>query len=112
MEAFMKNSLSDLRPATLIGFLVVLLLIALELINRQDLNLGFPTALFFMLWLLPIVFTLTVLPIIRDIQNRENILAHPISFLVRVIIMSMIALMWINIITDQWGCFVGVPNCD
>ena len=108
----MKNTIADFKPASLIGFLVVLPLIILELVNGQDLNLGFPTALFFMLWLLPVLFTITLLPIIRTMQSGENILTHPTLLLLRVIFMAFITLMWINIIIDQMPCFMGVPNCD
>ena len=108
----MKNTIADFKPASLIGFLVVLPLIVLELINGQNLDLGFPTALFVMLWLLPVLFTITLLPIIRTIQNRENILAHPIPLLLRITFITITSLMWINIIIDQLPCFMGVPNCD
>jgi hypothetical protein len=112
MEAFMKNTIADIKPASLISFIIVLPFIILEMVNGQDLDLGFPTALFFMLWLLPVIFIVTLLPIIRTIQNREPLLAHPILLFLRVAFLVFIAVMWMNIMIDQMPCFMGVPNCD
>ena len=108
----MKNTIVDIKPASLISFIIVLPFIILEMINGQDLDLGFPTALFFMLWLLPVIFIATLLPIIRTIQNREPLLAHPILLFLRVAFLVFIAVMWMNIMIDQTPCFMGVPNCD
>ena len=108
----MKNTIANIKPASLISFIIVLPFIILEMINGQDLDLGFPTALFFMLWLLPVIFIATLLPIIRTIQNQETLLAHPILLFLRVAFLVFIAVMWMNIMIDQMPCFMGISNCD
>jgi len=92
--------------------MLVLPLATLELINRQRFQEGFPFALFGILWLLPAAFILILMPILRSVRAGNGSMANPISLLLRVTFLILVAGLWIGIILDQIPCFLGVPNCD
>jgi len=72
----------------------------------------FPFALFGVLWLLPTAFILLVAPVVSRLRSGENILAHPVTLLLRITILAIVATMWVSLLKDQMPCFLGVPNCD
>ena len=85
----------------------------MEVLNRREFNEGFPFPLFILMWLLPLVFIFTGMPIIRSLrQAGDNVLAKPILLLIRVVILIFIAWFWVSLLIDQLPCFLGVPNCD
>jgi ABC-type amino acid transport system permease subunit len=84
----------------------------LELINRRSFHEGFPIVLFGLLWLLPVAFILILMPIVRNVRAGNRIMVNPISLLLRVAFLILIAWLWGGIILDQMPCFLGVPNCD
>jgi len=108
----MQTLLTNLRSPALISFLLVLPFMVMELINRRSFNEGFPIPLFAVMWLLPMLFILTGMPIVRNLLAGNSIIASPVNLLIRVVILVFIAWMWAGILIDQWPCFVGVPNCD
>ncbi len=109
----MQNILTNIRVPAIISFLLVLPFMLLEAVNRRNFNEGFPLPLFVMMWLLPVLFLLTGMPIIRNLrQTAGNILANPIVLLIRVVFLIFLAWFWFSLLIDQWPCFVGVPNCD
>jgi len=108
----MKNMLINLRSPALISLLLVLPFMILELINRQSFNEGFPIPLFVILWLLPLIFIVVLMPIVRNVRAGDSLMAHPIQLLIRVVILVLIAWMWTSLLVDQMPCFLGVPNCD
>jgi len=108
----MKNILATLRSPVIISLLLVAPFAVLELVNRRNFNEGFPFPLFALLWLLPLVFIVTLMPIVRNIRAGNSLLANPVLLLIRVIFLVFIAWMWFGIMIDQMPCFLGVPNCD
>lgn len=108
----MKNTLTNLRSPMLISFLLVLPFMAMEIINRRSFNEGFPIPLFVIMWLLPILFILTVMPIVRNVRAGNSLLASPVNLLFRIVVLVFITWMWAGILVDQTSCFLGVPNCD
>ena len=108
----MKNSLIHPRSAALISLLLVFPFMILELINRRNFHEGFPVTLFVVMWLLPMMFILTVMPIVRNVRAGNSIVANPINLVLRAVFLALIALMWMGILIDQMHCFLGVPNCD
>jgi len=108
----MKNILTSLRSPAIISLLLVVPFMILELVNRRNFNEGFPVPLFGFLWILPILFIITMMPIVRNIQAGNSIIANPIILLIRVVFLAFIAWMWISLMIDQMPCFLGVPNCD
>jgi len=85
---------------------------SLEWVNRRAFNEGFPLGLFGILWLLPVVFMMILLPIMRNVRVGNSIMANPLTLLLKIILLILIAWLWITTILDQMPCFVGIPNCD
>ena len=108
----MKNFLTNLRSPAALSFLLVLPFIIMEVVNRRNFNQDFPIPLFVILWLLPVLFILTVMPIVRNVRAGTNIVVSPVLLLVRVIFLAFVLWMWFGIVIDQLPCFLGVPNCD
>jgi hypothetical protein len=107
-----KNILTNLRSPTIVSFILVIPFMILELVNRRNFNEGFPIPLFVFMWLLPMLFILTVMPIVRNVLAGNSIIANPVILLLRVVFLAFIVWMWFGILIDQMPCFLGVPNCD
>jgi hypothetical protein len=95
----MQTILTNLRLPAIVSFLLILPFMIMEVVNRRNFNEGFPIPLFVFMWILPMLFLLIGMPIVRNIRAGNSILANPIALLIRVAI-------------DQMPCFLGVPNCD
>ena len=108
----MQTILTNLKSPALISFLIVLPFMILELVNRRNFNADFPFPLFIIMWLLPMLFILTGMPIIRNIRAGNSILANPVILLIRVVFLIFITWFWTALLIDQMPCFLGVPNCD
>ena len=113
----MRTLFINIRSSALFGLLIVLPFIMMELINRQEFRaLGkedFPFALFGILWLGAMLFVLTGMPILRTLRRaRHNLFAHPVSLVLRMVVLVALAWAWGSWIVDQWPCFIGVLNCD
>jgi uncharacterized membrane protein len=108
----MKNILTNFRSPGIISLVLVFPFIMLELVNRRNFNEGFPIVLFGLMWLLPMIFIVILMPIVRNVQAGNSIIANPIILLLRVAFLALIAWMWVGILIDQMPCFLGVPNCD
>jgi hypothetical protein len=108
----MQALLTTLRIPAIVSFILVLPFMIMEVINRRNFNEGFPIPLFVIMWLLPILFILTGMPIVRNINGGNSLLANSILLVVRVTFLAFLAWMWVGILIDQMPCFLGVPNCD
>lgn len=108
----MKHVLTNLRTPALLSLLLVLPLMLMELVNRRQFDEDFPIILFAVMWLLPVIFIVILMPIVRTIRAGNSILANPISLFLRVAFLSLIAVVWVNALIDQMPCFLGVPLCD
>ena len=101
-----------LRSPALISLLIIIPFMVMEVVNRREFNEGFPIPLFVMMWVLPLIFILIATPIIQNIHAGNNIMAHPVNILLRVIVLILVAWIWAGLLIDQMLCFLGVPNCD
>lgn len=108
----MHSILTNLRWPAILSFLLVIPFMVMEIVNRRNFNEGFPIPLFIFMWLLPTLFLLTGLPIMRNVWAGNRILANPILLLLRVAFMALIVWAWFVLVIDQMPCFLGVPNCD
>ena len=108
MQTILKTSGSS----ALISFLLILPFMIMEVVNRRNFNEGFPVPLFVMMWLLPMLFILIGMPIVRSLRTGNSLLANSLILMVRVIFLALLAWMWLGILIDQMPCFLGVPNCD
>ena len=107
-----KGILTHLGLVTIISLLLVLPFTILEWVNRRTFHETFPITLFGILWLLPVIFILILMPIVQAVRLGNRIWANPIGLLLRVVCLILIAGLWIGIIVDQMPCFLGVPDCD
>lgn len=107
----MKNMFLTLRSPALISLFLIIPFMIMEVVNRREFNEGFPFPLFIIMWLLPVLFILTGMPILRNMRG-DNVLAGPALLLIRVVILIFIAWFWAALLIDQMPCFLGVPNCD
>jgi hypothetical protein len=108
----MQNMLANLRTPAITSFLFILPFMVMELINRRNFNEGFPFPLFIILWLLPVLFILTGMSIVRNVRTGNSLLANPMFLLIQVVFLGFLVWMWFGIVMDQMPCFLGVPNCD
>jgi len=112
MKETMRNIFANLKSPAVISFILVLPFMILEVVNRRSFNEGFPIPLFVILWILPIIFIVTLTPIVQSVRTRSSVMAKPIPLLLRVVFLILILWLWGGIIIDQLPCFLGVPNCD
>jgi hypothetical protein len=107
---------APLRIPAIIGFLTTLPFMILELVNRVNrwnFNEDFPRIiLFIMMWLLATLFSLTVTPIVQNVRVGNNVLAKPVTLVLRVVFLAFLVWLWFGLVLDQIPCFLGVPNCD
>lgn len=112
----MKDRFIFLGGAILFGLLLTAPFAFMEYWNNPRIQSGefqFPFLLFLGLLLLPTIFFLVATPIGRSVWAGESVLAHPISFVLRAMLLAFVAILWLNLIRDQMPCFLGgVPGCD
>ena len=101
-----------LRSPSLISLLLVIPFMIMEIVNRRGFDEGFPIPLFAMMWILPVLFILTRMPILRNLRAGDTLIAQPINLLIRVVVLVLVAILWTGLLLDQMPCFLGVPNCD
>jgi hypothetical protein len=101
-----------LRSPALISLLLVIPFMVMEVADRRGFNEGFPIPLFVIMWLLPLSFILTAMPMVRNLQAGNSLMAQPVNLLIRIVILVFVAWMWTSLLIDQMPCFLGVPNCD
>jgi len=108
----MKNFLIPLRSPALISLLFVIPFMIMEVVTTQNLNAIVNVPLFGIMWFLPMIFILILMPIMRNVHAGNNLTAKPVILVFSVILLVLIALAWGGIVADQMPCFLGVPNCD
>ena len=108
----MKNMFLTFRSPALISLLLVIPFMITEIVNRQEFNEGFPIPLFVIMWILPVIFIITGMPIVQNLRAGNSIMTQPINLLLRVVVLIVIAFFWTGLLLDQMPCFLGVPNCD
>lgn len=109
-----RNIAMNAKSAALIGFVLVLPFALLEALNNAITRQNAPglIVLFGLLWLLPVAFVVTLVPVVRAARAGKSLTARPINLLSRVAFLALIAMLWGGIVIDQLPCFMGVPNCD
>ena len=108
----MRDIINNLRVPAIISSLLLLPLLILELINQPGFQEAFPIYLFVILWLLPVIFTFTLISLMYNLRGGQSIKDNLTGFLLKVAIIILAAGLWVAIILDQMPCFLGIPNCD
>jgi hypothetical protein len=96
----------------IVGTTLLLPFMVLEIANRRRFHEDFPVVLFGVLWLMPVVFVLILLPTMRILKAASRSVVGTVSLLAGIALLLVIAWLWISIILDQMPCFLGVTNCD
>jgi hypothetical protein len=73
--------------------------------------IGSLIALFIFL-LLPLALFVSLRPIVSNFRAGNGLAASPANLLVALVSFGYLAFVVINIIVDQYPCWMGVPNCD
>ena len=50
--------------------------------------------------------------IVRTLRAGGRLFAHPIHWIIAILISTFIAIGLVNLLLDQWPCFIGVRGCD
>ena len=109
----MKNFHSNMIIAAVVSLALVVPFMVMEYANTSGFaRMGFPVSLFAALWLLQFAFVGLLLPPIQQVRAGVGLLAAPVAFLFRMVLMIAIAVVWFSLVSDQMPCFLGVPNCD
>lgn len=110
----MKTITKDLGLAAIISFMLLLPFAILEALNNTITRQNAPglLLLFGLLWLLPTVFIVILIPMVRTVRAGNSIMANPISLVFKVAFLALIITIWGWGFIDQLPCFLGVPNCD
>jgi hypothetical protein len=108
----MKNVLTNIKSPALISLLLVIPFIVLEIVNTRNLNAIFNFPLFGIMWLLPMLFIIILMPIVRNVRAGNSVAAKPVILFLSIIFLAVIVFVWGSIVADQMPCFLGVPNCD
>lgn len=113
-EDLTKSIYTNLKSAALISLILVLPFVILESLNNTITKQNAPglIVLFGLLWLLPIAFIVTIVPVVRTVRAEQSVMANPINLLFRAAFLALVAIIWTGILIDQLPCFMGVPNCD
>lgn len=108
----MKDIFTNIKSPALISLLLVIPFMVMEAVNTRNLNAIFNVPLFGIMWLLPMIFIIILLPIVRNVRAGNSLAAKPVTLVLSLICLVLIALAWGNLVADQMPCFLGVPNCD
>jgi hypothetical protein len=103
--------LKTIGAATVFSSVLVLPLMTLQLVNRSDAQ-QVPFVLFALLWLLPFMWWLLLVPTVEASRRLRNAGASLIKLLPSVATLALMAWFWTGVVVDQMPCFLGVPNCD
>lgn len=98
--------------SAVLGFIFLIPLIVLEVINRWQFQEGFPFALFIFLWVSQTLFIFILIPVIETFKSGKPLTKNPMKFLLQIGVLIFITYIWISWVSDQWPCFMGVPDCD
>lgn len=102
-------------PITLpaiIGFVLLLPFLILEWATRSDISRANASImLWLILWLLSTTFFAILIPVVQDVQVRNNIMAKSVSLLPVVVFLVILAWAWGALVMDQMPCFVGATGC-
>jgi len=108
----MNTMFANLKLPALISLLLVVPFMIMEVVNTQNINAVFNIPLFGLMWLMPTIFLVILIPMLQTVRSGNSLMTRPINLLARVVLLILIALMWTSLVMDQMPCFLGVPNCD
>lgn len=120
-----KHEITNPKPTLIIGFTLILFVVIPSLLSERLFNgtntefvsvfgLQVPSQLIaFVIFSLPVMAGIIASrPIVSTLRSGGSLFAHPIHLTIVVVILFVFTAGVVGLITDQWSCFMGVPNCD
>jgi len=84
----------------------------LEGVNRRAYQDGFPLVLFSFMWLHALIIVLSLAPALRRLRAERRLRALGPGHWAGLLLGGFLVFVYVNVVIDQWLCFLGVPNCD
>lgn len=103
--------LSFKKPAVL-GIVSTLPFAFLEIVNGTKYGNAFPIGIFTILFITSLLFWFVFELITKSKKVENGNLKKIAVFVFRVLLLICLLVLFVNIIIDQWPCFMGMPNCD
>ena len=108
----MNPKLKRFLTPLLLGLLCALPFAIMESVNLGAIPVPFPYAIFLYLWLMFALFFLCLFAILRISRSKMGSKERLPAYLLNALVIVFAVMSIINILIDQWPCFLGVPNCD
>jgi hypothetical protein len=102
-----KLSLNPLA-AVAIGFILTVPFFILEWLTTSGFLQSFPFHLFIFMWLSSSISVFLLWSVFKDFREKRS----PLIMIIKVILLASLVLGFVELIIDQWPCFMGIPNCD
>jgi hypothetical protein len=111
--AMMKTLLTIPTLAVVISFILgVLPFMILEWTTRSNLpRSNASPMLWVVLWFLSAVFFAILMLLVRFVRAGNSIIARPVSLVLGVVFLALIAWNWGALVMDQMPCFLGGTGC-
>jgi hypothetical protein len=95
-----------------VGFLLVLPFMIMEWSTssgqpRSD----FSVLWFILMWFSAAVFILVLMPIVQSIRAGNFTIGNPVSTVLKIALLSVLAWAWVGLVMDQMPCFLGATGC-
>ncbi|MGH2825658.1 MAG: hypothetical protein ACRDKF_01655 [Actinomycetota bacterium] len=95
-----------------VGFLLVLPFMILEWSTRSEQpRSDFSVFLFILMWLAAVVSLFVLMPMVQTIRAGNFAVANPVSTVLKVALLVVIAWWWVGLVFDQMPCFLGATGC-
>jgi hypothetical protein len=100
------------RFSLTLGFLLVLPFMVMEWSTRTaEPSTDFHVGWFIMMWLSAAIFVRVLMPIVHAIRAGRFGGASPVSFVLKVALLAVVAWAWVGLVIDQMPCFLGATGC-
>ena len=96
----------------LISAALVAPFIVLEWVNRRTFDEDFPFVLFIFMSLHSLLMVVLLTPAFQRLRVERSPSALKLGHWVGLLLGLFLVYVYVNVIIDQFPCFLGVPNCD
>ena len=86
--------------------------IVLQWVNRRAMHEDFPFVLFTFMSLHSLFIVLLLMPPLRRFRSARNLRALKLGHWAGLVLSGVLIYAYVNVVIDQFPCFLGVPNCD
>jgi len=96
----------------IVGFLLVLPFMIMEWsTNSATPRSNFSGLWFIAMWLAAAAFLIVLVPMVQAIRAGKFAIANPVSTVLKVALLAVIAWLWVGLVIDQMPCFLGATGC-